>query len=138
MKVTIFIFFAFIQYYGFSQSLEEREKIIAEFEKRSDTEIELFNINSNTKRLDSIQLKSEFLKSKNIDYKILGFRISGIDKNGKSIFYFKSSKGNIIPTEFNEKISNCSECQSVKVDLITINLFTGTYTIKNGQIWDIK
>ncbi len=134
MKFSILIVFAFVHFSGFSQSLEEREKITAEFEKHSDVKIELFNIN----QLDSIRLKSNFLKRKNITYKILGFRISGIDKNGKSLFSFKSSKNNIIPTEFNKKITNCSECKKIKVDLITINWFTGTYTLKNSELWEIK
>ena len=134
MKVSILIVFAFIHFSGFSQSLEEREKITAEFEKRSDVEIEFFNIN----QLDSLQLKSDFLKRKTIIYKILGFRISGIDKNGKSLFSFKSTKNNIIPIEFNEKIANCLECKNVKVDLITINWFTGTYTLKSSEVWNIK
>ncbi|MFI1770254.1 hypothetical protein, partial [Thalassobellus citreus] len=138
MKVLIYMFFAFIQFSGFSQNLEEREKITAEFEKRTDTQIELFNINSSSKLLDSIQLKSEFLKKKNIDYKILGFRISVIDKNGEKLFSFKSSKNNLISTEFSEKIANCEECKNVKVDLITINWFTGTYTLKNSKMWNIK
>jgi hypothetical protein len=77
MKVLILILFIFIQFYSFSQSLEEREKITTEFEKSSDTKIKLFKI-------DSIQLKSDFLKNKNMDYKILGFRISGVDENGKA------------------------------------------------------
>tara|TARA_R110002050_G_C8519976_1_gene477503 strand:- start:82 stop:399 length:318 start_codon:yes stop_codon:yes gene_type:complete len=90
MKVSFLIIFAFVHFSGFSQSLDEREKITAEFEKRSDVKIELFNIN----QLDSIRLKSDFLKKKNINYKILGFRISGIDENGKSLLSFKSSKNN--------------------------------------------
>ncbi len=138
MKVLTLIFFAFIQLSCFCQSLEEREKITAEFERRSDTEIELFNMNSSSKLLDSIQIKSNFLKRNNIDYKILGFRISAIDENGKKIFSFKSSKSNLIPNEFNEKIADCEECKSVKIDLITINWFTGTYTIKNSKMWNIK
>jgi hypothetical protein len=88
MKVTILIVFAFIHFSGFSQSLEEREKITAEFEKRSDVKIELFNIKSISKHLDSIKLKSDFLKKKNIDFKIIGFRISGVDKNGKTIYIY--------------------------------------------------
>ncbi|WP_053990053.1 hypothetical protein [Mangrovimonas sp. TPBH4] len=138
MKILIIILFFFYTFFSFSQSLEEREKITAEFEKLSDTKIELYNINSFPQKLDSIQLKSDFLKSKNIDYKILGFRISGVNENGEMVLFFKSSKGNIIPTDFKDKISSCSECKSVKVDRITINWFTGTYTLKTSQTWSIK
>lgn len=131
MKVSILILFVFIQFYSFSQSLEEREKITMGFEKSSDTKIKLFKI-------DSIQLKSDFLKNKNIDYKILGFRISGVDENGKSLFYLKSSTGNTIPKEFKNKLKKCLECHSIKVDLVTINWFTGTYTLKSSKMWNIK
>ena len=138
MKILISIFFISIQFYGFFQSLQEREEITREFENRSDTEIRLFNINTSSKSLDSIQLKSNFLKRKNIDYEVLGFRISGIDKNNKVLFSFKSSKGNLVSSEFNRKMSNCEECRSVKIDLITINWFNGTYTLINSKIWNIK
>ena len=67
-KFVIVTLFAFTQLNGISQSLGERAKIIMEFEKCSDTEIELFNIETFPKQLDSIQLKSDFLKRKKINY----------------------------------------------------------------------
>ncbi|MEP3230418.1 MAG: hypothetical protein ABJO12_09815 [Flavobacteriaceae bacterium] len=102
MKVSTLLFFVLVQLYSFSQSLEERERISAEFERRSDIEIELYPINSSAGQLDSIQMKSDYLRRNNINPKILGFRISGIDKNGEVVF-FKWLKNNIITAKFNEK-----------------------------------
>ncbi|WP_106793279.1 hypothetical protein [Aquimarina sp. Aq78] len=137
MKVHFLILFVFIQFSSFSQSLEEREKITSEFEKSDDIKIELFNIKLATNKLDSIQLNSNFLKRKNIKFKILAFKISGIDKNDKTLFSMKSWN-NKIPKEFRMKLNDCVECKSIKVNRITINWFTGTYTLNSSQIWNIK
>ncbi len=137
MKTYILIVFIFISFYGFSQSLEERDKITSEFKKTSDIAIELVNINSIPLQLDSILLKSNFLNDNNIEYRILAFKISGVDKDGKVVFFLKSWS-NKIPQNFVEKLNECNECKSIKVDAITINWFTGTYTLNSNQLWNIK
>ncbi|MDY8135449.1 hypothetical protein [Aquimarina sp. 2201CG5-10] len=137
MKIHFLILFVFIQFSSFSQNFEEREKITSEFEKSDDIKIELFNIKLATNKLDSIQLNSNFLKRKNIKFKILAFKISGIDKNDKTLFSMKFWN-NKIPEEFRMKLNDCAECKSIKVNEITINWFTGTYTLNSSQIWNIK
>lgn len=138
MKKILILFFVLISFCSFSQSLEEREKITAEFKKLSDTKIKLFKNSLIPKQLDSIQLKSDFLNSRRINYKIIGFRILAIDKNEEVVFSFNSIKNNIIPKEFNKKINECLGCEKVKVDLVTINWYTGTYTIKTNESWNIN
>ena len=138
MKKTLILLFVFLSFCSFSQSFEEREKINEEFKKSSDAKIILFKNSLIPKQLDSIQLKSDFLNSRRINYKIIGFRILAIDKNEEVVFSFSSRKNNIISKEFNKKINECLGCEKVKVDLVTINWFTGTYTIGTNQSWNIN
>ncbi|WP_299125982.1 hypothetical protein [uncultured Tenacibaculum sp.] len=138
MKKTLILLFVFLSFCSFSQSFEEREKINEGFKKSSDAKIILFKNSLIPKQLDSIQLKSDFLNSRRINYKIIGFRILAIDKNEEVVFSFSSRKNNIISKEFNKKINECLGCEKVKVDLVTINWFTGTYTIRTNQSWNIN
>lgn len=132
----LFIFIGF-QLSGFSQSLKKRDRITANFEKSKDIKIELFNMESVPKQADSIQISSNYLKRKNIQCRILAFRISGIDKNAKVIFSVKSFT-NKVPQEFRTKLKACLNCTAVQVDSISINWFTGTYTLREKQRWSLQ
>ncbi len=130
MKTFFSILFLLINLTCISQTIQDRERIEKDFKAKGDLDLVLF-------RLDSIEIKSNYLRENNVSYEILRFKISGIDNDGKIIFH-SISWSNKIPTEFKQKITKCNECKSIKIDEVTISWFTGTNTLTLEKIWKIE
>ena len=118
--------------------LEKRESVTKGFEKSRNKKIILFKNKNTPNVFDSIRLKSRYLKKNNMLNEIIAFRISGIDQNENVVFSNKHIGSNIIPKEFNQKLNECIECKSIKVDAIMLKWFTGTYGLSISEIWNLK
>jgi|GEM_PF-4214272 len=137
MKILITVFVLFIQFLSLGQSLDKRELITKEFESKSDVILELTYLNAVESLKNELTVQSNFLDSLKIQYKILNYRISAIKENDEVAFTERSDKSDI-PVDFMASLNDCKFCEKIKVDLVTINWFTGTYTLKLYETFEIK
>ncbi len=138
MKTLFLIAFLQICCACFCQGMKERDKINRKFENSKPPTIHLFSSSQQIIPIDSIEIRSKYLKRKKIESKILLFKISAIAKDSSSLVFSERIEGHIIPERINTKIKNCTSCAYIKIENITLRWFTGTYTLRVNQMWKIK
>lgn len=134
MRFLLFILF-FTIYSVDAQEIELRESITKGFDNAPVPNILLFNEIESKVQFDSIAIQSKYLDSLNLEKRIIGFKITGLSD---TVIFTEKITGYVFPESIKEKIKNCNECKSIKVDQITIRWFTGTYGIRTSKTWKIK
>lgn len=137
MRIVTTSIFIFIGFLSFGQTLKERERIMKGFESKADVVLELVHVDPNTRLYDHLKIQSNFLDSLNIEYRIIGHNISALNESNEVVFSGRSENSKI-PQDFLDFVRDCETCKKIKIGLVTINWFTGTYTIKMNESFEIN